>query len=99
MTKKEKKEILGRLIGNLYSTVDIEEIVKIRMKIIEEVYSSGFNENQLKTISLALDTFGRDIDNNLISKLEGQKNNEVKGFTSLSIIGLLTLIDLSKLED
>ena len=99
MTKKEKKEIVSKLIHNLYLTVDIDEIIKIRESIIEEVYSSGFKESQLNTISLALETFGRDIDNNLLLKLNGKNNNENNKFVSLSVIGLLKIIDLSELED
>ncbi|MCX6210886.1 MAG: hypothetical protein NTZ59_15615 [Bacteroidetes bacterium] len=99
MTKKEKKETIKRLIGDLYKNTDIDKIVEIREKIVKEIYSSGFNENQLKTISLAVDTFGSDIDNNLILKLENKNNIDADDFTRLSISGILAVIDLSQLDD
>ena len=57
MTKAEKKRVISDLFTEAQKTSDINIIEEKLAKVIQEIYSSGFDLKTLDRVSKIIDTF------------------------------------------
>lgn len=99
MTKKEKKEIIKKLILDIQETSDIDTYAEKRGQLFNEVINAGYPEPNYEGVVKAADMWCKDMDRNMEAKITNQKAPHDKQFIALSAVGLLTLIDTSMLPD
>ncbi len=99
MTKKEKKEIIKKLILDIQGITDIDEYSEKRSQLFHEVISAGYPDQSYQGVVKAADMWCKDMDRNMEAKITNQKPPNDEQFIALSAVGLLTLIDTSLLPD
>ncbi len=99
MTKKEKKEIIKKLILDIQETSDIDAYAEKRSQLFHEVIDAGYPAQSYEGVVKAADMWCKDMDSNMEAKITNQKPPHDEQFIALSAVGLLTLIDTSLLPD
>lgn len=99
MKKNEKKEIIKNLINEISQTNDIDLYSIKRSTLFNEVITSGYSSQNLQTVIEATKTWCKDFDDYMEKKVVNVTSNNDKEFIALASLGLLTLIDISLLEN
>ena len=99
MNKKEKKEIITKLMHEIDQTSELDEYAAKRSQLFQEVINAGYPAESLAAVVLATDTWCKDFDKNMEARISKKKPPLCKQFIELSKVGLLTIIDTSLLPD
>jgi len=98
MSKQETKDLIIKLGRQFLNTGNPANLKILKDEIIYQVSSAGYDQKNMDTIKLGIVEWG-DLNKYIVAVCRDQVAEKLKQSTNLSLAGLATLIDLSKLSE